>query len=117
MALLLLQNLVLQKFEVLPEDLDRKAIKVHCLSAGLVDPDGLFLDLFVFENDVLLNGEHLVPEGLNCHKFIIRLCLLDFKENLQNFVILILDVNQAQLLFLVLPDEADQLAALLDLVE
>lgn len=77
----------------------------------------LFLDLLVLENDVLLNGEHLVPETLNRNQLVIWLSLLDLEEYLEDLMVLILHINEAQLLLLVLSDKADQLTTLLDLVE
>ena len=54
---------------------------------------------------------------LNSDQLVIRVRLLDLVENLQNFVVLVLHVDQSELLSLVLADEVDQLTALLDLVE
>ena len=66
-ALLAIKNLLLEEFEVLAENLNRKAIQVYCLSASFINAVGLLLDFFVFENYILLDGKHFVAEALNRH--------------------------------------------------
>ena len=101
LPLLLLQYLVLEEFEVLAENFDREAIEVDCLAAGLVHPYGLFLYLLVFQHHELLDGEHLVPECLDRHKFVIWLRLLDLCEYFEDLVVFVLNLYQPKLLFFV----------------
>lgn len=77
----------------------------------------LLLDLFVFQDHELLDRKHLFTETLDSHQLVVRGRLLDLIEDLEDFVVLVLDLDQAQLLLLVLTDKADQLSALLDFVE
>ena len=76
----------------------------------------LLLDLLVFENDELLDCKHFFAVALDGHKFVVGLGHLDVIEDLENIVVLVLNLDEAQLLLLVLSNEADQLAALLNLV-
>mmetsp|Transcript_10222 Transcript_10222/g.12026 ORF Transcript_10222/g.12026 Transcript_10222/m.12026 type:complete len:220 (-) Transcript_10222:399-1058(-) len=117
LALLLLEHLVLQEFEILAENLDRKPVKIDGLATGLIHANGLFLDLLVFEHHELLNAEHLLTEALNGHELVVWLRLLNFVEDFENLVILVLDFNQTQLLLFVFADEANELATLLNLVK
>ena len=66
-ALLAIKNLLLEEFEVLAENLNRQAIQVYRLSASFVNAVGLLLDLFVFENHILLDRKHFIAESLNRH--------------------------------------------------
>ena len=77
----------------------------------------LLLDLLVLEDHILLDGEHFVPETLYGHQFVVWLSLLNLVENFKDLVVLVLHVNQAQFLLFILADEADQFAALLNLVQ
>ena len=107
----------MEELHVLAEDFDRETIEVDRLAAGLINPMSLLLDLFVFQNDVLLDAHHFLAETLNRDELVIGLRLLDREEDLENFMVLVLNIDEAQLLLLVLANEADQLSALLNLVQ
>jgi len=107
----------LQELEVLAKDLLGEAIKVNGLPTSLVNTVGLLLDLFVLKDDELLNGHHLVAVALDGDQLIVRLGLLNLKEDLEDIVVLVLHLNEAEFLLFVLTHEADQLSALLNLVE
>lgn len=92
-------------------------VKIYGLTTGLVDSVGLLLDFFVFEDDELLDSEHLFAVTLNRDQLVIGLRLLNLEENLEDLVVLVLDLDESQLLLLVLTDKADELSALLNLIE
>ena len=116
-ALLSIKDFALEELHVFAENFDGKAVEIDRLAAGLVNAMSLLLNLFVFQNDVLLNTHHFFSETLDSDELIVGLRLLDREENLKNLMVLILDINQAQLLLLVLSNEANQLSALLNLVQ
>ena len=53
----------------------------------------LFLNLLVFQNDVLLYAHHLLSETLDSDELIIRLSLLDCEENFENLMVLVLYID------------------------
>ena len=53
----------------------------------------LLLNLFVFQNDVLLYANHFFSETLDSDEFIIRFSLLDRVENFQNLMVLVLYID------------------------
>jgi len=93
LTLLLLEHLVLEELKVFAEYLDGKTIEIDGLTARLVDPNRLFLDLLVFEHDELLDAKHFLTERLDSHQLVIRLRLLNLKEYLEDLVVLVLDFN------------------------
>ena len=92
-ALLPVKHFPLEELHVLAEDFDGKAVKIDSLAARFVHPMCLFLNLLVFQNDVLLNAHHLLSETLDCDEFIIRLSLLDCEENFENLMVLVLYID------------------------
>ena len=85
-----IKDFPLEELHVLAEDLDRQAVEVDCLAAGLVHPMRLLLNLLIFQNDVLLYAHHFLTETLDGDEFIIRLSLLDREENFENLMVLVL---------------------------
>ena len=85
----------MEELHVLAEDFDRETIEVDRLAAGLINPMSLLLDLFVFQNDVLLNAHHFLAETLNRDELVIGLRLLDREEDLENFMVLVLNIDEA----------------------
>ena len=77
----------------------------------------LLLNFFVFKNYILLDLKHFIAETLNRHQFVIRLSLLNLIKDLQDLVILILHINEAQFLLFIFSNEADEFATLLNLVQ
>ena len=77
----------------------------------------LFLDLFVLDNDKLLDGLHLITEALNGDELVVWLGLLNLVEDLKDVVVLGLHLHQAQFLLLVFAYEGVQFATLLNLVQ
>ena len=77
----------------------------------------LFLDLFVLDDDKLLDGLHLITEALNGDELVVWLGLLNLVEDLEDVVVLGLHLNQAQFLLLVFAYEGVQFATLLNLVQ
>ena len=53
----------------------------------------LLLNLFVFQNDVLLYTNHFFSETLDSDEFIIRFSLLDRVENFQDLMVLVLYID------------------------
>lgn len=117
LALLLLKHLVLEEFEVFGEYFYGEAVQVNRLTARLVNTDSLLLNLLVLQHDKLLDTKHLLTVGLDCNKLVIWFSLLDLEKDFENFVILVLNLNQAQLLLFILTHKPNKLAALLNLVE
>lgn len=78
---------------------------------------GLLFYFFIFEDDELLDSHHFFAVALDSDKFVVRLRLLDFKEDLEDLVVLVLHLNQAELLLFVFSDKADEFSALLNFVE
>lgn len=62
----------------------------------------LFLDLFVFYDNELLNRLHLIAEALNGDELVVWFGLLNLVEDLEDVVVLGLHLDQAQFLLLVL---------------
>ena len=56
-------------------------------------------------------------QALDGNQLVVRVSLLDNVENLQDFVVLVLHVNEPQLLSLVLSDEVNQFTALFDFIQ
>jgi len=77
----------------------------------------LLLDLFVLDDNKLLDGLHLIAEALDSDKLIVWLGLLNLVEDLEDVVVLGLHLNQAQFLLFVLAYERVQFAALFNLVQ
>ena len=96
-----IKDFPLEELHVLAKDFDGEAVEVDCLAAGLVHPDRLLLYLLVFQHHELLDGEHLVPERLDRHKFVIWLRLLDLCEYLEDLVVFVLNLYQPELLLFV----------------
>ena len=117
LALLLLKHLVLEEFEVFGEYFYGEAVQVNRLTARLVNTDSLLLNLLVLQHDKLLDAKHLLTVGLDCNKLVIWFRLLDLEKDFENFVILVLNLNQAQLLLFILTNKPNKLTALLNLVE
>lgn len=116
-ALLPIKYLTLEELKVLAENLEAQALQIDSLSARLVYAKGLLLNFFVFKDDKLLDLEHLITEPLDSDKLLVGLRGLDFKKDLQDVVVLVLHLDQAQFLLLVLTDKADELTALFDFVQ
>ena len=117
LALLAVHNFLLQELQILAKDFYSESIEIHSLSAGLIHSVGLFLNLLIFLNDILLNLLHFIAVALDCHQFIVRLCCLDLEENLEDLLILVHNVNKAQFLLLIFTHEADKFTTLLNFVE
>jgi len=77
----------------------------------------LLLDLFVLDDNKLLDGLHLIAEALDSDKLVVWLGLLNLVEDLEDVVVLGLHLNQAQFLLFVLAYERVQFAALFNLVQ
>ena len=56
-------------------------------------------------------------QALDGNQLVVRVSLLDNVENLEDFVVLVLHVNEPQLLSFVLSDEVNQFTALLDFIQ
>lgn len=68
---------------------------------------GLLLDFLVFENHILLDGEHFIAESLNRYQLVVWFRLLNLEEDLEDLVVLVLHINQAQFLLFILANKAD----------
>ena len=88
-----IKDFTLKELHVLAKDFDGEAVEVDRLAAGLIYPMCLFLNLFVFQNDVLLYANHFFSETLDSDEFIIRFSLLDRVENFQNLMVLVLYID------------------------
>ncbi len=107
----------LEELQVLSLNLECQTIQVNGLSAGLIHTVCLLFDFFILNNHELLDSKHLFAERLDCHQLIVWFGLLNLKEDLEDLVVLVLHLNQAQLLLLVFTHIWVQLPALLDFVE
>ena len=85
----------MEELHVLAEDFDGEAVEVDRLAAGLINTMSLLLDLFVLQNDELLNTHHFLAETLDCDELVVGLRLLDREEDLENFVVLVLNIDEA----------------------
>jgi len=117
LALLFFENPGLKELEIFAENFDRKAIEVNGLTTSLIDTNCLLLNLFVLKHDELLNGEHLLTVRLNRHQFVIRHRLLNIEEDFKDLMVLVLNLDQTELLLLVFTNEANELAALFNLIK
>ena len=116
-ACLAVHHFALQELKIFAKYFDGEPIEINGLTACLVNTMRLLFDLFVLKDNILLDGQHFFTEALYSNKFVIGFRDLYLVKDLQNLFILILDINQTQLLFLVLTDEANKLATLLDFIE
>ena len=110
-------HFLLEEFHVLPINLDGQSIQIHSLSHSILHSRGLLLDLLVLADDMVLDFDHLIAVPLNRCQLVIRLSYLNIIEYLQDFIVLVLHVDEAHLLALVLSHEVDQITTLLNLVE
>ena len=88
-------DLLLEELEVFAEDFNTKAVKVDGLTHGLLHTGGLLLHLSILRHDVALDFLHLWVEVLNGDELIIRVRLLNLVEYLQDFMVLVLHVDQS----------------------
>ena len=110
-------NFLLKELQVFSENFNSKSIQINCLAHSLLDSSGLFLHFSIFLNHICLDFLHLWIQAFNCDQFIIWISLLNDVEYFENFMVLILHINESQFLSLVFTDKIYQLTTLFDFIK
>ena len=110
-------GLWLNELKVFTEYFFWQTIKVHCFTHGLIHSTRCLFHFLVLQDQILLELIHGTLLALNSTEFIIWLCFRNFKEDLEDLIVLVLHVHKAHLLSFVLPDKFLELVTSFNLVK